>query len=137
MEEFVGVVPPEAATGELWPQIAALIERAIPYGRGEYTLGDIREGLRREEMFALVVMVGRTVEFVMTCSVCEYPRKRVLYIQYGAGRGGHRAKDKLLVIARLLRCDWVESRCRVSVSKVFEKVGFDPGYQVCILEVGE
>lgn len=136
--EFVGVIPQDLAVGRLWTQIAALIERALPYGRGEYTLPDIRDGIERGEMFAVgVVDAQGAVEFVVTCCVTTFPRKTVLYIQYGAGHGGVRAREAVTAAARALGCDWVETRCRESVAKLYQRAGFDVGYRVCILETTE
>lgn len=134
-QTFFGVLTPEQASGALWPAVSALISQAVPYGRGEYTLDDIHEGLRRGEMLAVAKVVDAQVEFVVTCVVAVFPRKRVLYVQYGAGRGGAELKDKIIEVARALRCDWIETRCRESVARLYHRVGFDTGYQVCILEV--
>ncbi|MCK2097660.1 hypothetical protein [Thauera aromatica] len=133
--EFIGVIPKDLAVGRLWPQIGALVAAALPYGRGEYTLADIHDGIARGEMFALGAVMGAEVEFVMTCTVSTFPRKRVLYVQYGAGRGGARAKEALIAAARTLGCDWVETRCRETVARLYRRAGFETGYQVCIFEV--
>jgi len=39
---YIGVIPKDLATGLLWPQIESLIGQAMPYGRGEFTLEDIK-----------------------------------------------------------------------------------------------
>ena len=132
---FFGVLTPEQASGTLWPAVSALVAQAIPYGRGEYTMEDIREGLRRGEMLAVAKVIDNQVEFVLTCVVAQYPRKRVLYVQYGAGRGGADLKEKLIEVARVLKCDWIETRCRESVARLYRRLGFDVAYNVCILEV--
>ncbi len=132
---FFGVLTPEQASSTLWPAVSVLVAQAIPYGRGEYTLEDIHEGLRRGEMLAVAKVVDRQVEFVLTCVVAVFPRKRVLYVQYGAGRGGADLKEKLIDVARALKCDWIETRCRESVARLYRRSGFETGYQVCILEV--
>lgn len=133
--EYIGVIPKDLAIGALWPQIGAHVAAALPYGRGEYALEDVREGIARGEMFAIGVAAGGGVEFVATCTVAHYPRKRVLYIQYGAGRGGARAQEALIAAARTLACDWIETRCRLSVARLYRRAGFDVGYTVPILEV--
>lgn len=133
--EFKGVIPPDLATGLLWPQIAALLAQALPYGRGEYTLDDIKAGIERGEMFATgVISESAVVEFVVTCCVVIFPRKRVLYVQFGAGHGGTKAKEALIDAARILQCDWIETRCRDSVATLYRRAGFDTAYRVCILE---
>mgnify|MGYP000884204528 FL=1 len=132
---FFGVLTPEQASGTLWPAVSVLVAQAIPYGRGEYTMDDIHEDLRRGEMLAVAKVVDRQVEFVLTCVVAVFPRKRVLYVQYGAGRGGADLKEKLIEVARALKCDWIETRCRESVARLYRRSGFETGYQVCILEV--
>lgn len=132
---YVGVIPQDLAVGPLWPQIAALIDRAVPYGRGEYTTDDIRAGIESGEMFALGVVEDGAVEYVLTASVVQYPQKRVLYIQSGAGKGSKRAKEALVSAAKTLKADWIESRCRKSVARVFRSLGFDIAYQVPILEI--
>lgn len=86
---FFGVLTPEQASGALWPAVSALVSQAIPYGRGEYTLEDIHEGLRSGSMLAVAKVVDSQVEFVVTCVVAVFPRKRVLYVQYEATRGGY------------------------------------------------
>lgn len=134
--DYCGVIPKDLAIGALWPQIGALIASAIPYGRGEYTLEDIRDGIERGQMFAVgCVNEAGVVEFVVTCSIVTFPQRQVLYIQYGAGRGGRRAKDALIAAAKTLGCDWIEFRCRESVARLYRRAGFDEGYRVCILEV--
>ena len=132
---FFGVLTPEQASGALWPAVSALVSQAIHYGRGEYTLEDIHEGLRSGNMLAVAKVVDGQVEFVLTCVVAQYPRKRVLYVQYGAGRGGADLKEKLIEVARVLKCDWIETRCRESVARLYRRLGFDAAYNVCILEV--
>ena len=136
--DYCGVIPKDLAIDALWPQIGALIASAIPYGRGEYTLDDIRDGIEVGQMFAVgCVNNAGEVEFVVTCSVVAFPRKQVLYVQYGAGRGGVRAKDSLIAAAKTLGCDWIETRCRESVARLYRRAGFDEGYRVCILEVSQ
>lgn len=132
---FFGVLTPEQASGTLWPAVSVLVSQATHYGRGEYTLEDIHEALRRGEMLAVAKVVDSRVEFVLTCVVAVFPRKRVLYVQYGAGRGGADLKEKLIEVARALKCDWIETRCRESVARLYRRSGFETGYQVCILEV--
>ena len=132
---FFGVLTPEQASGALWPAVSALVSQAIPYGRGEYTLEDVHEGLRNGSMLAVAKVVDGHVEFVVTCVVAVFPRKRVLYVQYGAGRGGADLKEKLIEVARVLKCDWIETCCRESVARLYRRSGFETGYQVCILEV--
>lgn len=134
--DYCGIIPKDLATGALWPQIGALIAAAMPYGRGEYDLDDIRAGIERNEMFAVGCVNARAeVEFVVTCCVVTFPQKQVLYIQYGAGRGGARAKDALIAAAKTLECNWIETRCRESVARLYRRAGFDTAYSVCILEV--
>ena len=136
--DYCGVIPKDLATGALWPQISALIASAIPYGRGEYTLDDIRAGIEHGQMFAVgCVNDACEIEFVVTCSIVTFPRKQVLYVQYGAGRGGVRAKDALTTAAKTLGCDWIETRCRESVARLYRRAGFDDAYRVCILEVSQ
>ena len=112
----VGVIPKDLAIGPFWPQISDLISKAMPYGRGEYTIDDIRDGIASGAMFALGVVNAGMVEFVVTATIAQFPRKRVLYVQYGAGHGGKRAAAALIVAAKTLDADWIESRCRASVA---------------------
>jgi hypothetical protein len=64
-----------------------------------------------------------------------YHRKRVLYIQQGAGEQGADLADTVRRVAAELECDWVETRTRESVARLYRRVGFDIGYCVPILEV--
>ena len=132
---YVGVIPKDLASGHFWPQIADLISKAIPYGKGEYTLDDIRSGIESGEMFALGIVEGGIVEFVVTATLALYPQKRVLYVQYGAGKGGSRARDALIQAAQTLKADWIETRCRASVARLYRRVGFDTAYQVAVMEI--
>lgn len=132
---YVGVIPKDLAIGALWPQISGLIAKAILYGRGEFALDDIRDGIEAGAMFALGVVTDGCVEFVITATVVEYPRKRVLYVQYGAGKGGALARDALIQAAKTLKADWIETRCRDSVARLYARVGFDTAYRVAIMEI--
>lgn len=85
-------------------------------------------------MFALGIVERGQLTFCVTCSVVQFPRKRVLYVQYGAGLGGARAREALIGAAKTLQCDWIETRCRESVARLYRKAGFDIGYCVAILE---
>jgi hypothetical protein len=134
--QFCGVIPQDLAVGALWPQIAGLVARALPYGRGEYTLDDVRDGVARGELFVIGIANDRAhIDFCAVCSVAEYPRRRVLYVIYGAGRGAARAREALISAAKTLNCDWIETRCRESVARLDRKAGFETGYQVCLLEI--
>ena len=77
--DYCGVIPKDLAIDALWPQIGALIASAIPYGRGEYTIEDIRDGIKCGQMFAVgVVGASGEVEFVVTCVIAGFPQKQVL-----------------------------------------------------------
>ena len=132
---YVGVIPKDLAIGALWPQIASLISKALPYGKGEHTIDDVRDGIASGQVFALGVVERGIVEFVVTSVLVEFPRKKVLYVQYGAGKGGKRAKSALIDAAKILKADWIETRCRESVAVLYRRVGFDTSYCVAILEV--
>ena len=132
---YVGVIPQDLAIGAFWPQISSLIEQAISYGRGEYTLDDIHDGIKSGAMFALGVVEDSKVEFVITATIAQFPRKRVLYVQYGAGKGGARACDALIQAAKTLKADWIETRCRESIARLYRRLGFDTAYQVAIMEI--
>lgn len=132
---FHGVFPPDLATGPYWPQIAALIERALPYGRGEYTLEDIRAGISARTMFAIGAVEAGVVTFVATCTLVVYPRKTVLYVQYGAGRNASALRDVLADAARMLGAHWIETRTRTAVARMYRRAGFDIGYVTPILEI--
>lgn len=132
---YRGVLPAKVASGELWPQISALLERSLPYGRGEYELGDIRAGVADGQLLAVARVECGTVRFVVVCSLVIYPRKRVLYIQQGAGEQGVDLADTVRRVATELECDWVETRTRESVARLYRRAGFDIGYCVPILEV--
>jgi len=134
MRTFVGVIPKDEAVGALWPQIADLLACSLPHGRGEYTLDDIKSGIADQSLFAVASVDDGIVQFVAVCAVCQYPRKRVLYIQHGAGRNGTRLIDIVTHAARTLECDWIETRCRTAVSRLYRRLGFDCHYVTPILE---
>lgn len=136
MNPVIGVIPKDLATGLYWPQIAALVEQAMPYGRGEYEVDDVRHGIEEEHLFAIGTVDARgTVQSVLICSCVIYPRKKVLFVIYGAGRGAGFMRDPLVSAARVLGADWIESRCRVSVAELFRRAGFDIGYCVPVMEL--
>ena len=132
---YRGVIPPQAAANELWPQVSALLERSLPYGRGEYEIDDIRDELAAGRLLAVACIDAGVVRFVVTCSLVVYPRKRVLYIQHGAGEHGADLADTVRRVARELECDWIETRTRNSVARLYRRAGFDINYCVPILEV--
>ncbi len=133
---FIGVIPQDLAAGALWPQIGGLLARALPYGRGEYELDDIRAAIEGGRMFAIgVVDDAARVEFAAACSLIVYPRKRVLYVVVGAGRGAARTGEALLSAAATLGADWIETRCRTQVAALYRRYGFDTAYCVPIMEI--
>lgn len=132
---YRGVIPPTPAAGELWPQVSALLEKSLPYGRGEYELEDIQAELAAGRLLAVARLDAGIVRFVVICSLVIYPRKRVLYIQHGAGEHGADLADTVRRVARELECDWIETRTRNSVARLYRRVGFDINYCVPILEV--
>ena len=132
---YRGVLPPQVASGELWPQVSALLERSLPYGRGEYEIDDIQAELAAGRLLAVARLDAGTVRFVVICSLVIYPRKRVLYIQHGAGEHGADLADTVRQGAKDLSCDWIETRTRTSVARLYRRVGFDIDYCVPILEV--
>lgn len=132
---YRGVIPAQAAAGELWPQVSALLKRSLPYGRGEYELEDIQAELAAGRLLAVACLDAGVVRFVVTCSLVIYPRKRVLYIQHGAGVRGTHLADTVRRVARELECDWIETRTRNSVARLYRRAGFDINYCVPILEV--
>lgn len=136
-DDFRGVIPRDLASGALWPQIAALVSRAMAFGRGEYLLEDVRAGIDRGELFAIGVVREAEVEFVMICTLVQFPRKQVLYVVYGAGRGAARMRAPLQEAARILQVDWIETRCRESIARYYRRHGFDIGYSVCIQETSK
>ena len=133
--EFIGVIPKDLAIGALWPQISAQIERSFKYGLNEHSLDDLRSDIEHERAFALGVVHDLVVKFVVVATLIIYPQKRVLFVQYGAGRGGSRAKEALISAAKILRADWIETRCRASVARLYQRIGFDTAFQVAILEI--
>ena len=132
---YRGVLPPQVASGELWPQVSALLERSLPYGRGEYEIDDIQAELAAGRLLAVARLDAGTVRFVVICSLVIYPRKRVLYIQHGAGEHGADLADTVRQVAKDLSCDWIETRTRTRVARLYRRVGFDIDYCVPILEV--
>lgn len=134
MRRYVGVFPVDLACGAFWPQISHLLEKSLPHGRGEYTLEDIRTGIESGDLFAIGSACCGDVSFVAVCSIQEYPRKRVLYVQHGAGRKGSESLSAVLSAAKALGADWVETRCRPAVARLYRKLGFDTSYQVALLE---
>lgn len=134
--EYIGVIPKDLAVGAYWPQIRALIERAMPYGRGEYSIDDLHEGVAAGRLFVIaVVNSSAMVEFAAVCAPIQFPRKSVLFVLYGAGNGAARAKEALISACRSLECDWIETRCRDSIARLYRRYGFTVGYCVPMLEV--
>jgi len=91
----IGVIPKDLAIGPFWPQISDLISKAMPYGRGEYTIDDIREGIASGAMFALGVIHAGTVEFVITATIGGYWREVVGPAIEAARINGKDALDSL------------------------------------------
>lgn len=136
MDPVIGVIPKDLAVGPYWPQIAELVAKAQLYGRGEYELDDVRAGIDEEHLFAIGTVDARgTVHSVLICSCVVYPRKKVLFVIYGAGRGASFMRDPLVAAARVLGADWIESRCRLSVAELFRRAGFEIGYCVPVMEL--
>lgn len=136
MEPVIGVIPKDLATGLYWPQIAALVEQAMPYGRGEYEIEDVHHGIEAEQLFAIGTVDARgQVQSVLICSCVIYPRKKVLFVIYGAGRGASFMQQPLVAAAKTLGADWIESRCRLSVAELFRRAGFEIGYCVPVMEL--
>lgn len=134
---YVGTFPSDLVCGPMWPQVSAMLAASLPYGRGEYDLEDIHAGLKDRSLTALGSSVDGVVGFVAVCSVQAFPRKTVLYVVHGAGRAGAECAGALTTLAKDLGCDWIETRTRPSVARLYKRLGFNTEYTVPILEINQ
>jgi hypothetical protein len=101
MTWVLSVVPTEAVK-TLWPRVAPMLARAVPYSGGRFTLKDVFENLCSQKQLLWVTYddVDNEIAAVFTTRQAQYAKKAMLVIECA---GGSRMRQWLRVASATFR----------------------------------
>lgn len=121
---------------EIWPKVEPFLARALA-GCVELDTFDLLELLERQTAWLLV---DQNCTVAVVYELLHFPQVRSLHI---IAAGGQRNASNQAVIdgikawASLERCKNIEAWCRAPQSRLFQRLGFRPVYEVIRLQVPE
>ena len=113
---------PTEAVADVWPDVVGLVRKAMLHGDGRYGLSDIFDGLTKGPLELWVAEENRRIVSVAVAEAINYPRMRVCYVGYMAGRLrdliAHRAAFEAHYAGR--GCSAIEAWSRKGFSRVLD-----------------
>lgn len=113
---------------QAWMQVSPILEKAIPYTDGKYSLEDINEGIKSRE---LQLWLSTRQEGPTTCMVTriiQYPQEKILLIMLYAGES-----LKNMIHFKPIIYNWAKENGCMSIyiygRAGWEKVLKDEGYE--------
>lgn len=118
---------------EAWPFHVPLLEKAIPYSDGKYTLEDIKEGLKSRNFQLWAASRDETPTTVMVTKIIQYPQAKTLLIMLYAGEGIEKMihfKAAIYEWAKSQGCTEIELYGRPGWERVLKDEGYEKLYSV-------
>lgn len=119
---------------ETWVELAPLLEPALQYGNGEYTLADMHDYCRAEQANLWGYYVSNVPQMAMVTTIITYPGIRYLHIMALGGNGLLRAMKMWNVVEQFMQCNGctrVTAYTRPNMAKVLARYcGFSEMYTV-------
>ncbi|WP_354686689.1 hypothetical protein [Cupriavidus necator] len=126
-----------ASLDACWPVVGGFLNDALAHSEGELTADDIREMVKAERAFVLVVIESGEIIAAGAVEINEYPRYRVANI---IAVGGQRVflrrseLDWLRMVVRDMGCAKLQTYCRPSMARLLERLGMREAYRVMRLD---
>jgi hypothetical protein len=118
---------------EAWPLHAPLLEKAIPYADGKYSLEDIKEGIKERNFQLWAASRNGVPTTVMVTKIIQYPQAKTLLIMLYAGesiREMIRFKPYLYDWAQKMGCTDIYVEGRPGWEKLLKNEGYEKLYSV-------
>lgn len=126
-----------AAAEENWPVLAGLLDDALSHGEGELSADDIRQMVRDERVYLLVVIENGQILAAGAVEIVVYPRFKVANIIAVGGKRVFLRREELAwvaMVARDMGCAKVQTYCRPSMARLLGKLGMREAYRVMRLD---
>jgi hypothetical protein len=121
-----------------WSHVQEYLSKALKYGLGEYTLGDIKSACKERDM-QLWVKLGKKVEGAFVTKIAQYPQKNILVVLLLGGdnfKEWRNEADKLLVaFGKENKCDYVELFGRKGWSKALKDLNYNEQTRILAKEI--
>ncbi|MCT9125412.1 hypothetical protein [Cupriavidus gilardii] len=116
-----------------WPIVGSYLDAALEHSEDELTADDIREMVRREQAFVLVVIDGGEILAAGAVEIVQYPRYKAANIIAVGGRQVFLRRselDWLQMVARDMGCKKLQTYCRPSMARLLGRLGMREAYRV-------
>lgn len=136
----VSMVPASHAF-EVWPKVRSHLSRCVEYTHGRFEVEDMLEMIVEGEHDLWIAFDGQNVKGVVTTAFTNYPRKRVLTMQFTGGDDLKEWKEPMLALLRRYasdhHCDAIECSGRVGWAKIFDADGHQLLWNTFELPIGD
>jgi hypothetical protein len=113
---------------EAWPDVAPIIEKALPYSDGKYELEDIYKGIQSRDLQLWAASREGKATSVMVTKIIQYPKAKTLLMMIYAGEHTDNMTQFLPPIytwAKKLGCTDVEIYGRAGWERVLKDQGYE------------
>lgn len=108
---------------QLWPQVGHMLERALAFSGGEYSIEHLRMFLSRGEQVLLVAIEGDKIIGAATIEFANFPNARVAFVTAIGGRLIARQDlfDELRQWCRNQGCTRIRGEAREAVARLWKQ----------------
>ena len=127
----VEYVPLEWVT-RTWEGVKDYIASAVEFGKGEYTLDQIRGYVSQGHWDMLVAIDGGVIQGVATVHVYNRPNDRVAFVTSAGGRmiSNEDTFSQVKDYAASKGATVIECAARDSATRLFKQLGFEEKYRI-------
>lgn len=118
---------------QLWPQVSSMLEKALEYAGGEYTIEQLKGMLAMGDKTLLVAEEGEIIKGAAVVSLIRYPNEFVCFIMAVGGRliSSPDIFDQLSEWAKGQGCTLIRGAARESVERLWrQKFEFVERYRI-------
>jgi len=119
----------------LWPDISALLGRAISKNKGECDLSQLRAQIAYGGAHLLVWQAGETIVAAVTVEFKQYPNFRSAHVAYMAGMTSEEFWQSFRDWARNSGASNVECLCGEGEERLFQRYGMKTVYRMMRTEL--
>lgn len=117
-----------------WDEVAPVLADVLPFTYGRHKLEDIRNGIAEERSQLWITFDDGPINGVVVSAIKQYPRRKLLCLQFCAGKNFSEWEDGMLDIldrfAREEKCDGLEMAGRAGWARVLAKHGWSEVFRV-------